>query len=65
MRRRAQTKGLTLPEAEAELRAEPVPNLLGRQADPLEIAYGILFLACDESSFVTGAVLMADGGAAA
>ena len=65
VRRRAQAKGLTLPEAEAELRAEPVPNLLGRQADPMEIAYGILFLACDESSFVTGAVLMADGGAAA
>ena len=65
VRRRAEARGLTLPAAEAELRAEPVANLLGRQAEPIEIAYAILFLAGDEASFVTGAVLMVDGGSAA
>lgn len=38
---------------------------LGRVAQPVEIAYPILWLASDEASFVTGAVLMADGGATA
>jgi NAD(P)-dependent dehydrogenase (short-subunit alcohol dehydrogenase family) len=33
---------------------------LGRFAEPREIAYPILFLACEESSFVTGATLMVD-----
>jgi NAD(P)-dependent dehydrogenase (short-subunit alcohol dehydrogenase family) len=38
---------------------------LGRAAAPEEIAAVCLFLACGESSFVTGAVLAADGGATA
>lgn len=37
-------------------------HLLNRIADPREIAYPILFLASDEASFVTGSLLMADGG---
>jgi NAD(P)-dependent dehydrogenase (short-subunit alcohol dehydrogenase family) len=37
---------------------------LGRLADPAEIANAALFLASDESSFVNGSVLYADGGAA-
>ena len=35
---------------------------MGRVGDPLEIAYGALFLASDESSFMTGAELIIDGG---
>ncbi len=35
---------------------------LGRFGDPDEIANGILFLASDEASFVTGACLIVDGG---
>lgn len=35
---------------------------LGRMAEPEEIARSIRFLASDEASFITGAVLPADGG---
>jgi 3alpha(or 20beta)-hydroxysteroid dehydrogenase len=35
---------------------------MGRMADPRELAYGVLFLASDEASFVTGTELYVDGG---
>ena len=35
---------------------------LGRLGLPDDIAYGILYLACDESSWVTGIELVIDGG---
>jgi cyclopentanol dehydrogenase len=38
---------------------------MGRLASANEIAYGIMFLASDESSFVTGAELVIDGGVTA
>jgi NAD(P)-dependent dehydrogenase (short-subunit alcohol dehydrogenase family) len=40
-------------------------SFLKRVAQPREIAYGALFLASDESSFMTGAPLVLDGGATA
>ena len=57
--RRAAARGVS----EAELRAQRAgDNLLGRWAEPREVAFPILFLASDESSFVTGATLMVDAG---
>lgn len=47
------------PEGNAAITAM-VP--LGRGADPLEIGYGVLFLASDESSYMTGSELVIDGG---
>lgn len=37
-------------------------SLLGRWADPQEIAYPILWMASDEGSFITGTTLVVDGG---
>jgi 2-hydroxycyclohexanecarboxyl-CoA dehydrogenase len=57
--RRAAARGVS----EAELRSQRTgDNLLGRWAEPREVAFPILFLASDESSFVTGATLMVDAG---
>ena len=57
--RRAAGQGVS----EAELRAQrKADNLLGRWAEPREVAFPILFLASDESSYVTGATLMVDAG---
>jgi len=66
VRRRAAAKNISLAEAEAEMRAAGAPHVpMKRQAAPREIAYSILFLACHESSYVTGATLMVDGGLSA
>ncbi|HEX5482513.1 MAG TPA: SDR family NAD(P)-dependent oxidoreductase [Terriglobia bacterium] len=35
---------------------------IGRLGQPIDIAYGALYLACDESSWVTGQCLVIDGG---
>ena len=65
VRRRAAARNISLQTAEEELRAATPRIPLKRQAEPREIAYAILFLACAESSYVTGATLMVDGGLSA
>jgi NAD(P)-dependent dehydrogenase (short-subunit alcohol dehydrogenase family) len=49
-------------DPETERRATEEATLLGRLGRPDEIAAAILFLACDDSAFVVGATLVADGG---
>jgi NAD(P)-dependent dehydrogenase (short-subunit alcohol dehydrogenase family) len=38
---------------------------MGRLAKPIEVANGVLFLASDEASFITGIELCIDGGGTA
>jgi NAD(P)-dependent dehydrogenase (short-subunit alcohol dehydrogenase family) len=49
--------------AVAELRAAAVP--LGRQGTAWDVANAALFLASDEAAFITGVLLLVDGGQAA
>jgi len=49
-----------LPEEATRTMVEQTP--LGRIADPEEIAGAVRFLASDEASFITGDVLLVDGG---
>jgi meso-butanediol dehydrogenase/(S,S)-butanediol dehydrogenase/diacetyl reductase len=59
---RAKARGMT----EEELKEKGfAPSLLNRWATPEEIAHPVLWLASDEASFITGTVLMADGGLSA
>lgn len=51
--------GRTPEEMEAETRSD---SLLRRWAKPQEVAYPVLWLASDESSYMTGATIMVDGG---
>ena len=58
------TTGLTAEQAKqaAAQYASQIP--MGRRVKPEEIAAAVLFLACDESSFITGIDLPVDGGLA-
>lgn len=59
---RASARGMSEDEL---LERGAAPSLLGRWAEPMEVAYPILWFASDESSFITGASLMVDGGLSA
>lgn len=50
------------PEQAALVEGLKNRQAMGRLGRPEEIAYGILYLACDESSFCTGSILAVDGG---
>jgi len=49
-------------DAEAVQRALEAKHPLGRLGEPDDIAWGIVYLASDESKFVTGSELVIDGG---
>ncbi len=57
--KQAKDRGLSYEEVKREFEQEGV---MGRWADAEEIAAGILFLATEESSYMTGADLRLDGG---
>ena len=54
------TPMLQSAQTSSEYRVDHIP--LGRVGTPEEIAYGVLYLASDEASFVTGSELIIDGG---
>jgi len=57
--KQARDRGVSYEEIKKEFESEGV---MGRWATPEEIAAGILFLATEESSYITGADLRIDGG---
>jgi NAD(P)-dependent dehydrogenase (short-subunit alcohol dehydrogenase family) len=65
IRNRAARDSTSLQAAEEAMRQARVRNLFNRYGEPSELAHSILFLACDESSYVTGANFMIDGGLSA
>lgn len=54
------TEGLLADPENRAMRTERIP--LGRIGTLEDIAYGVLFLASDEASFITGSELVIDGG---
>jgi meso-butanediol dehydrogenase/(S,S)-butanediol dehydrogenase/diacetyl reductase len=56
---RAAARGMSVEELKA---TGAVASLLGRWAEPEEVAFPILWLASSEASFVTGVALPVDGG---
>ena len=56
---RAQSAGKSVEQLKVERRDT---SLIGRWADPEEIAWPILWLSSREASFITGTTLLVDGG---
>lgn len=59
--KRAEARGEVLSDSVLS-RYPDGPGILSRQAHPREIAQGIVFLASDDASFITGVSLPVDGG---
>ena len=57
------TEGILADPETRDMRTRRIP--LGRIGTAEDIAYGVLYLASDESSFVTGSELVIDGGTTA
>src|SRR5947209_168904 len=56
----AMTERRRADPAQRQLMISRIP--LGRYGEPDEVAYGVLYLASDESAFMTGSELVIDGG---
>ena len=54
------TQGRRSDDSVRELMESRIP--LGRYGEAIDVAYGVLYLASDEASFVTGSELVIDGG---
>jgi NAD(P)-dependent dehydrogenase (short-subunit alcohol dehydrogenase family) len=52
----------TIGDADAARKALDALHPLGHIGEPNDVAYGVLYLASDESKFVTGSELVIDGG---
>jgi 3-oxoacyl-[acyl-carrier protein] reductase len=50
------------PAGSEQHQRQVAKTMLGRTGEPIEVAHAAVFLASDDSSYVTGAVLAVDGG---